>query len=247
MSKAIKPNVRSMFVPDPGYVMCELDLKQADAQVVAWEAEDESLMELFSLPNVDVHTENAKVAFETEAITKHMRQTSKSLVHGTNYGGTARGVAKRIGLTTRQAEVFQHRWFKAHPKIKDWHERVRYTLMTKRETRNVLGYRKIWFGRLEGLLPEALAWIPQSTVALVINAIMQNCESRIKEIISLLQVHDSYLFQVREDHLRSALPKVRECASIALPYPRPLIIPTTLKISTKSWGEMDSVSWSDYQ
>jgi DNA polymerase-1 len=241
-----KPNIRSMFVPDPGYVICEVDLKQADAQVVAWESDDELLMDLFSRNDVDVHTENAKVAFATDHISKHMRQTSKSLVHGTNYGGSARGIAKRIGLKTQQAEVFQRRWFAAHPKIKAWHERVLHNLMTKRETRNVLGFRKIWFGRIEGILPEALAWIPQSTVALVINRGMQNCVQRIPSVVPLLQVHDSFLFQVRKEELRDTMPKVRRAMEVALPYNRPLVIPTTLKISERSWGEMHSVKWSDY-
>lgn len=241
-----KPNVRSMFVPDPGFVLCEVDLKQADAQVVAWEAQDEQLMDLFSRSDVDVHTENAKVAFATDHITKHMRQTSKSLVHATNYGGSARGIAKRIGLKSSQVETFQSRWFRTHPKIKEWHNRVSFTLQTKRTTTNVLGFRKIWFDRLEGLLPEALAWIPQSTVALVINKGMQNCR-QIPEVIHLLQVHDSFLFQVQRDRLRDTLPKVRRAMAVELPYPRPLTIPVTLKTSAISWGEMISTDWNGEQ
>lgn len=240
-----KPNVRSMFVPDPGFVLCEVDLKQADAQVVAWEAQDEMLMDLFQTEGVDVHTENAKIAFASEHVTKHMRQVSKSLVHGTNYGGSARGVAKRIGLKAQQAEVFQTRWFKAHPKIKEWHNRVETDLMVNRTTKNILGYRKIWFGRLEGLLPEALAWIPQSTVALVINKGMQNCQA-IPEVVPLLQVHDSFLFQVQRESLRDTLPRVKEAMEVPLLYPRPLIIPVDLKISERSWGEMTKVKWADY-
>jgi DNA polymerase I-like protein with 3'-5' exonuclease and polymerase domains len=232
-----------MFVPDKDFVLCEVDLKQADAQVVAWEAQDEELMDLFSRNDVDVHTENAKVAFATDNITKHMRQTSKSLVHGTNYGGSARGIAKRIGLKTSQAEVFQSRWFRAHPKIKEWHLRVERDLMLTRITRNVLGFRKIWFERLEGILPEALAWIPQSTVALVINTGMQNCVRNVPAVVPLLQVHDSFLFQVRKDKLRDTLPEVRRAMQVPLPYPRPLIIPVTLKTSEVSWGQMMDTPW----
>lgn len=242
-----KPNVRSMFVPDPGFVLCEVDLKQADAQVVAWEAQDELLMDLFTRDDVDVHTENAKVAFAADHITKHMRQTSKSLVHATNYYGTPRGIAKRIGLKPQQVETFQHRWFRAHPAIKEWHDRVSFTLQTKRTTTNILGFRKIWFGRLDGLLPEALAWIPQSTVALVINRGMQNCVRRIPSVVPLLQVHDSFLFQVQRDSLRDTLPRVREAMAVELPYPRPLIIPVTLKTSEVSWGEMIPTDWNGEQ
>lgn len=232
-----------MFVPDPGHILCEVDLKQADAQVVAWEAQDESLMALFSRSDVDVHVENAKVAFATDNITKHMRQTSKSLVHATNYGGSVRGIAKRIGLKPQQVEVFQRRWFAAHPAIKEWHNRVSFDLQTKRTTCNILGFRKIWFGRVDGILPEALAWIPQSTVALVINRGMQNCVRDVPDVVPLLQVHDSFLFQVQRHRFRDTMPKVRAAMAVELPYLRPLIIPTTLKTSEVSWGEMKDTPW----
>ena len=48
------PNVRKLFITDPGYVMYEADLKGADAQVVAWEAEDDDLKAAFRA-GVDIH------------------------------------------------------------------------------------------------------------------------------------------------------------------------------------------------
>lgn len=241
-----KPNVRSMFVPDKDFVLCEVDLKQADAQVVAWEAGDPILMDLFSRDDVDVHIENAKVAFSTDTITKHMRQTSKSLVHATNYDGQPTGIAKKLGLKKQQVENFQRRWFSVHPWIKQWHEKVRMDLMTTRTTYNVLGFRKIWFDRIDGLLKEALAWIPQSTVALVINTGMQNCRD-LRDVVPLLQVHDSFLFQVKRDRLGSTLPLVRSAMRVTLPYDRPLVIPVTLKTSLVSWGEMYPTTWEGEQ
>jgi DNA polymerase I-like protein with 3'-5' exonuclease and polymerase domains len=238
-----KPNVRKMFIPDKDHIICEVDLKQADAQVVAWEAQDPILMDLFSRDDVDVHTENAKVAFAVDSITKHMRQTSKSLVHATNYYGKPRGIAKKIGLTTSQVTVFQTRWFREHPWIREWHQRVERDLMLTRVTRNILGFRKIWFERLDNLLPEALAWIPQSTVALVINRGMQNIKQRVPDVVPLLQVHDSFLFQLHRDAFYANLPRVQDAMAVALPYPRPLVIPVTLKTSLISWGDMLSTTW----
>lgn len=192
--------------------------------------------------------ENAKDAFQTQAITKHMRQTSKSLVHATNYYGTPGGIAKKLGLRKFQVENFQARWFKIHPAIKAWHEKVKLDLQMTRTTYNILGFRRIWFDRIESLLPEALAWIGQSTTALVINTGMQNC-SRISDVVPIMQVHDSFLFQVLRSRVRYTLPLVRKAMEIPLPYPRPLIIPTTLKLSEISWGQMKDVPWdscSDY-
>lgn len=47
-------DLRSMFVPDPGYVLVEPDLSQAEARVVAVLARDEKLLKMFEF-GVDVH------------------------------------------------------------------------------------------------------------------------------------------------------------------------------------------------
>ena len=43
----ILPNIRKFIVPDPGYLIVDADLSGADAQVVAWEADDADLKEAF--------------------------------------------------------------------------------------------------------------------------------------------------------------------------------------------------------
>ena len=37
------PNLRRLLGPDPGWTLFEIDLKGADARVVAWDAGDQSL------------------------------------------------------------------------------------------------------------------------------------------------------------------------------------------------------------
>ena len=42
------PNIKKLFKADPGYYICDADLAQADARVVAWEADDDKLKEIFN-------------------------------------------------------------------------------------------------------------------------------------------------------------------------------------------------------
>lgn len=55
----VLPNVRKLFIPDPGYTIYEADLRGADAMVVAWEADDEDLKDAFRR-GLDVHAKNAE-------------------------------------------------------------------------------------------------------------------------------------------------------------------------------------------
>lgn len=225
------PNVRKLFVPDAGMEIADCDLDRADLQVVVWEANDEELKHML-LEGVDIHAENAKLLGCS-------RQLAKTWVHGTNYGGSARTMAINAGISVAQAESMRTRWFSAHPGIAKWHSSVAESLRTTRSVRNRWGYRRFYFDRIEGVLPEALAWIPQSTVAICINKIWKAIYETLPEVQVLLQVHDSLVMQYPVHLAPWARERILGIArTIAVPYPQPLTIPLGIKTSTESWGDV---------
>ncbi|CAK0777681.1 hypothetical protein CCP3SC15_580009 [Gammaproteobacteria bacterium] len=220
------PNIRKIFIPDPGFTFFDMDLDRADLQVVVWEADDQELKQMLR-EGVDVHAENARAL-------NCSRQMAKTWVHGTNYGGSPRTMAINCGLSVAQASAMQKRWFQIHPGIERWHRRVEAQLHTKRFVENRFGYRRFYFDRVEALLPEALAWIPQSTVAITINRIWLNIYNNLPEVQVLLQVHDSLAGQYPKSFDQSRiLPYTR----ITIPYEDPLTIPIGIKTSDVSWGD----------
>ena len=236
------PNIKKLFIPDPDHYICDCDLAQADAQVVAWEADDEELKAIFRDPTADLHDENAKAIFGT--LNKRNRQLAKRGVHLTNYGGKPRTCAAALGITIHEAERFQNAWFAAHPGIKNWHSRVEISLAETRSVRNRFGNYRYYFDRVDTLLPEALAWIPQSTVALVIERGLVNLDERLTpEVEVLMQVHDSVVFQVHRSNFHRILPAIKENLEIVVPYDDPLIIPVGLDASKESWGDVVPYNW----
>ena len=83
---------------------------------------------------------------------------------------------------------------------------------------------------------EAAAWIPQSTVAIIINHAYKNIFLNLPQVDVLLQVHDSLAGQFPSSRPDLAEAILQE-ASIVVPYPDPLIIPVGIKLSDKSWGD----------
>jgi DNA polymerase-1 len=255
-----KPNIRKMFVPPRGFTIVEIDIKQGDAQIVAWESQAKKLMETFEaqrrgdlingLP-IDVHSRNALIVSPDLPLNKkgrvpdNIRQVYKVGVHATNYGVSPYSLAHKLGLTVAQTKTFQNRWFGANPEIPKWHESVEHEVMTTRSVTNVLGYRRFFMGRIDDVLPEALAWKPQSTVALVINAGIRKVGRRLPFVQRLLQVHDSAIYQFRNRYFtRTLVDAITECHLITLPYPRPLVMTTDIKWSQTSWGEAtDEFPW----
>jgi DNA polymerase-1 len=249
MQELVLPNVRKIIIPDPGHVMFEADLKGADAQVVAWEAEDEDLKAAFRA-GLDVHHKNGEdmLGSAFTNLKGHAydaaRQKNKVAVHLTNYGGTPAAIARSLGWTTHEGDRFQKRWFSLHPGIRtNFHERVRRNLESDRTIRNQFGFRRVFFDRIDNCFTEALAWIPQSTVAINTYVAALQVEREwfpdpTDVAGMLLQTHDSLNFQFR---LSSApLPDaIRSKLAVVTPYPDPLTIPWDLKRSTKSWGDME--------
>lgn len=116
-------------------------------------------------------------------------------------------------------------------------------LAQERRVTNRFGNMRYYFDRIDTLLPEALAWIPQSTVALVIERGLVQLDSRIPEVDVLMQVHDSVVFQYPSERQERLLPQIKECLEIVVPYEDPLIIPVGMEVSTVSWGDCKPITW----
>jgi DNA polymerase I len=258
------PNVRKMFIPDPGYTMFDCDLAGADAQVVAFEAEDLELIEAFR-KGLDVHSKNAEDLFgraftqlagdKDNGPKSKKRKECKQGVHATNYGGSARTLAKVLGWTVHEADTFQRRWFSLHPGIKrNFHGRVESSLRSTRSVTNRFGNRRVYFDRIDSCFTEALAWIPQSTVAEVSFRGAIQLEDRTGSVRNkrgaiihcgwvemLLQVHDSVVFQVLHEH-ENRLAEINTHLRYPIPYGfDTLTIGWGIARSRSSWGECESV------
>lgn len=274
------PNVRKLFIPDEGHVVFDADLSGADAQVVAWEADDEDLKKAFR-SGIKIHAKNAEDVFGDEyAKAPGDRQNKgtpkgklydqcKRSVHLTNYCGSARTMhlTPEIAWPMQKCYWFQNKWFSLHPRIKQWHQRVESDIRLTRTVSNKFGYRIVYFDRIDSLLPQALAWIPQSTVALITfkGAIQLRLTKEFRrpgfehytdeELLDRwrrepllrftylgmkLQVHDSLVFQLPKT-LAAETKLIRQRLSVSVPYRDPLTIPWGLARSETSWGECESV------
>ncbi len=228
------PNLRRLFIPDLDYIIIDIDLERADAQVVAWEADDDELKRIFRA-GIDIHAENAKAIGCT-------RKQAKAGVHAVNYGVQAKTLAAALGVSVAEAQGFINRWFSMHPKLKNWQDYVWTQLRTTRSVSNAFGYRIPYFERVDRkLLGEALAWIPQSTVAIATNHGLVNIENNLPHVELLLQVHDSLVMQTHKKHIPEVFSQITEQMQVTIPYPDPLIIPVSPAASEKSWGDIEDV------
>jgi DNA polymerase I-like protein with 3'-5' exonuclease and polymerase domains len=248
---AVLPNVKKIFIPDRGYTIFDVDLSGADAQVVAWEADDLDLKTLFRSGG-NVHVKNAEDNFGPKwaAAKGHHKtpgternliyQDSKKAVHLTNYVGSSRTLATSLGWSIADATAFQRNWFTRHPGIKDWHHRCLQSLRTSYLVRNAFGYHRIYFDRPDNVLSEAVAWIPQSTIAITCFRGALQLERHLPYVEILLQTHDSLTFQLPWRH-DEEYEKIRVGLENPIPYPDPLVIKWKITKSRENWGDCEEV------
>ncbi len=232
------PNVRSLFIPDEGYEFFDIDLDSADLRIVVWESDCKEMKSMFA-EGLKPYVEVAKEYYHDPSIDKHhpSYKLFKALCHGTNYLGTPGGLAGRIGLLASEVERIQKWYYGKFPEILLWQEQIKRDVSSRKYIENVFGYREYFFDRIEGtIFNQAVAWIPQSTVACLINRGYNNLFETQKEIQVLLQVHDSLAGQYPRSMGDTALRTITDCCSVPLPYAEPLIIPVGIKSSTESWG-----------
>ena len=235
----VPPIARKLFLPDEGYELFDMDLDSADLRIVVHESGCQGMKEMFSA-GLKPYIEIAKEYYKDPTINrKHPRYGAfKSLCHGTNYLGHAKGIASQTGLLTHEVERIQRWYFDRFPEIREWQRHLRAQVQETQTVHNAWGYRRHYFDRIEeATMREAVAWIPQSTVGLLINRIWATFAQALPRVQILLQVHDSLVGQYLIEEAPTMRAQLQSLSQVPVPYPEPLHIPTGFKTSRTSWGD----------
>lgn len=258
-------DLRSMFVPDPGYVLVEGDGAQAEDRAVAVLSLDWDALKLLEKKDFkhnsygikdDRHTLTAMLVTDKsfEEIQDADRQVGKRARHAANYD-----VGKHQLMETLAGEsIFVSEWragkylTKIHdtnPNIRNVYHRGIEEALTRddRVLTTPLGRRRQFFNRWgRDLFKEAYAYIPQSTVSDQTKFAMLRIRARWHENPFVMESHDSFLALVRVEDLHTfcAIAKeemerpidFRDCS---LPRDFQLVIPAEFKIGRSNWLEME--------
>lgn len=251
------PNVRTMFVPDKGMTMFDIDLSRADLYCVAADANEPNLMSALKA-GADIHLANAfAISGKTippleELVESHpsygehkkavgaLRQDAKKFAHACDYGAGDKILATNLAKPVSTVAAYRAGYFARYPGIQRWQRHVEQQLQTKHFITNPWGYRRTYYERADGVLPQALAWLGSSPVSVYINKLWLEIYNQLPWVEVLLQVHDSLVGQFPTSRLEEAKESIHAIArGIAIPYSTPLVIPIGFKHSDRSWGDCE--------
>lgn len=244
------PNIRKIFIPDVGMTWFDIDLSKADLRIVQRESGCREMGSMLA-EGRDPYVETAREFYHDPTITKkrpdgtdHPKyKVFKSFAHASHYLGTPHGISQRLGIPVHESTRTQAWYFGKYPEIPIWQKAFCEGVRRTHSVKNRFGFVRNYLGRIDdSTFREAIAWLPQSTVGVLINHIWVNLfedASKDAELEVLLQVHDSLDGQFPTERREECLGSIRRAANVVIPYDDPLVIPVGIKTSEKSWGDCE--------
>ena len=252
--------VRACFTADDGLEFGYADLKSAEFLVVAELTQDPLMLEYARgaiAGTIDVHKKTAAFLFELDeaTITKESteRYLGKKMRHSGNYMvgwkelmGRINAEAMETGVfvTAAQVKVMIAKYHELHPYLPRWWDEVEREVRSTGMLRNLFGYPRRFHDHISNTLPQAVAFIPQSTVGDCLNMGLVAChtDSTLKGLglQVLMNVHDAIGFQYPPENRELVLERIESLMAIPIRNPKTdqdFVIPVEIQIGA-NWGEL---------
>ena len=234
---------REMFVPDKGFKFLGADLSQAENRVVAYLSKDKAMIEVVEGEG-DIHTNNAAMIFDkpVDKITREERNLGKRITHGANYLMGSHTFAIYAETPVKDAKFHLRTYHGTYPGVGMWHRQVERIIRQTRTLTNPFGRKRYFNERMgQDLFREAVAFVPQSTVADLLHRATLNIRARLPHPARVvLQLHDAITIQVPDDEWYIEICKKIMEEELTKPFEiegRSICIPTEVKIGD-NWEEV---------
>jgi DNA polymerase I len=229
--------IRKAFVSRfPDGQIFSADYSQIELRIMAHVTKDAALTESF-MNNEDIHSRTAAGVYGVplDQVDREMRRKAKEVNYGIMYGIAAFGLARRLGITSREATEIITRYFQAFPTIRKY---IDDTLTFAREK----GYVETLWGRrrymkninannsaVRGADERAAINMPiQGTAAdmlkIAMISIQREFDKRKMKSLMIMQVHDELVFDVVPAELDDLTSIVTNLMQNAMPMSVPITV-----------------------
>lgn len=233
---AVGLEIRSAFVPEPGWKFLASDYSQVELRVLAHLCRDPGLIEAFQ-NGEDIHRVTASRVFGVapSEVDDTMRRRAKAVNFGILYGMSESRLARDQGMTRGEAKEFIRAYFDRFSAIRDYIERVRQEATREGAVRTLFGRIRRFpqlraranRGEVEQALRAAVNTTIQGTAADLMKkamvAVERGLAARGYRARILLQVHDELLLEVPPEELEEVAARVLAEMEGVYPLEVPLV------------------------
>lgn len=248
--------LRSAFVPRPGFSFLACDYSQLQLRIVASLSGDAAMARAFR-EGKDIHRLTAArvLGVPADSVTQNERRLAKTLNFGLLYGMGARAFARASGIAESDAKRFISAYFSEFASVKAWQERVIAEAEERGYTETLLGRRRY----LPGLRSPA-PYVRAEAERAAVNHPVQGLEADIvklsmikvrrdieesgawqKSARMILTIHDELLLEVPDGMMEKIARRVRASMESAFPLDVPLAADAS---AGPDWGHMSPLDLS---
>lgn len=247
--------IRRAFVAEPGHKLIAADYSQLELRILADVADDPGLLAAFA-QDLDVHqvTAAAVLGIPLVEVTKDQRRVAKSVNYGIAYGQTAFGLARSLGISQDEAQVFIDTYFEKYPGIKKYIDQTKQMAVAKGFVLTRRGRRRN-FPNLASLIPAQRAAAEREAINTPIQGlaadIMKAAMIRLHPALTknglrsriLLQVHDELVLEAPDEEVPRTVELVAWAMNGAFSLKAPL--KTDIEIGD-CWLDMTEITSEEY-
>lgn len=263
--------LRTIFIPDDGYIFGYPDLEQAESRGVAYLSGDEAY--IAACEGGDLHTTVSRMLWPNEVpwtgelskdkylaeqpYYRHFsrRDLAKRGGHASNYLGTPWTLARNLQIEQSVAEEFQDLYFGTFSGIRRWHSDLIADLQSDGFLESPLGRKRTFFARRdsEETHKKAVASIPQGLISDIVKIgawkIWNEFEiERDDQMVQVLaDMHDGTVMQIKHRSVFEIIPRLIELMTIPVQIgPRVMTIPVDFTVGfrwTKANTHGKMVGW----
>lgn len=237
------PDIRKLFVADPGWKIVQADYSQAELRCIAQFSNDPTLKKVYT-DGEDLHNLTAARFFGSD-YTKEQRSISKSCNFGVFYRQSADTFQEKHGIAKETAQSYIDWTYKEFPAVWAWEKEVEKEVHANVVTSPFGRRRRFYLITRENKAAcyrEAINFYPQSTSADFTLLSLIILENELDPLIYklCLTVYDSIIAEVEEDYIDNYK---KICQEVMESRPKEELgwqLPFKVDIGVgDSWGSLD--------
>jgi uracil-DNA glycosylase family 4 len=211
------PNIRRVFVADPGCAFVSADLSQAELRAIAVLSGDSELQAVYLDTDRSLHKEVA-AQFYGEGYTYEQYVRAKNINFGVAYWQSAFSFSQLYNIPREEAQRFIDFWWSRFPVVKEWTEKIERQVLNVGEIQSPFGHKRRFYvipqdhsARIH-IVKEGINFLPQNIAANItlwaLIKLVGRLDPRVAQI--RITVHDSIVANVRESEVDATTDAMRE-------------------------------------
>jgi DNA polymerase-1 len=240
------PNIRRVFVADPGCQFISADLSQAELRAIAVLSGDRELQAIYRDTNRSLHKEVA-TEFYGKGYTYEQYVRAKNINFGVAYWQSAYSFAQLYHMPQAEAQKFIDFWWARFPRVHEWTKEIEKKVLNEGELQSPFGHKRRFYvipsdqsARIH-IVKEGINFLPQNIAANItlyaLTTLVNELPSEIAQV--RITVHDSIVANVREGHVDEISTQMKAALEVAAKDSIGWDFPFKAEISTgPTWGDL---------